>query len=120
MGNVVRKPWGGPVQAGGQGRGAEQKAAPGPVPERPRKGRPAPLVSSKVLVSIDEIKHFLRIGDILFEHFLKLKLPVVQINGRWFAHADNLEEWFKLLTSVQRRLDVPELQPPAKEGKWQK
>jgi hypothetical protein len=66
------------------------------------------LVSGKMLCNADEIKSYLRIGDQLFNHFVKLKMPVVQINGVWKAHTDNLDEWWRTCTAKQTTLEVPE------------
>jgi hypothetical protein len=66
-------------------------------------------VSTKILTSAGEIMAYMRIGGRLFKLFLRLKMPAVQINGRWFAHTENLEEWFRRLTLVQGTIDDPEL-----------
>jgi uncharacterized membrane protein YpjA len=66
------------------------------------------LVSGKMLVNAEEIKAYLRIGDLLFAHFIKLKMPAVQINGVWKAHTDNLDEWWRASTAQQTTLEVPE------------
>lgn len=66
------------------------------------------LVSSKMLTSAAEIQAYLRIGDQLFYHFIKLKMPAVQINGVWKAHTDNLDDWWRTCTAKQATLEVPE------------
>ncbi|MBW1778755.1 MAG: hypothetical protein JRJ54_14365 [Deltaproteobacteria bacterium] len=42
-----------------------------------------------------------------FYDFVQEGLPAAVINGRWYAHADNLERWF------QRRTLAREKQIPA-------
>ena len=66
------------------------------------------LVSPKMLSTAAEIQSYLRISDKLFSHFIKLKMPAVQINGRWYAHTDNLDDWWRTCTAKQATLEVPE------------
>lgn len=57
--------------------------------------------SKKILSGSDEIQEYLGISEHLFYRFLKLRipLPAVKINGRWYAHAGNLDDYFKKLTT---------------------
>ena len=109
MGNVVRPPWGGAVQS-------QKKPDPCNLhkPARPAAG-PSPTavpgprrVSTKILTSAGEIMAFMKISEQLFRLFLRLKMPAVQINRRYFADTDNLEDWFRRLTMTQRTIDDPE------------
>jgi hypothetical protein len=65
-------------------------------------------ISPKMLSSAAEIQSYLRISDKLFSHFIKLKMPAVQINGRWYAHTDNIDAWWQSCTAKQTTLEVPE------------
>ena len=56
----------------------------------------------RYLTSRDEIKEVLGIGDAVFAQFIKLQMPVITISGRYYAHADNIDAWFKSLTAKQR------------------
>lgn len=64
--------------------------------------------SSKILTSADEIKEFMGISDIVLQHFLRMGLPILQINRRWYAHADNLEEFVRMISRRQNRLNTSE------------
>lgn len=65
--------------------------------------------SGKILTSADEIKDYMGIGDRIYQHLLKFGLPVVIINGRHYAHADNLDDWWKTRSTKQQTLEVGEL-----------
>jgi len=55
------------------------------------------------LMSKDEICAYLGgIGDALFARFLAMKMPVTCIEGRYYAHRENIDAWWKALTSKQR------------------
>lgn len=56
----------------------------------------------RFLKSKEEIMEFFDIKDAIFAQFLKIQIPVIVINGRYFAHSDNLDAWFKTLTAKQR------------------
>lgn len=56
----------------------------------------------RFLTSKDEIMDFLGVKDTVFAQFLKINLPVVIINGRYYAHPENLDAWMKVLTAKQR------------------
>lgn len=36
----------------------------------------------------------------MFRKFIKMGLPVLYLDGRCFAHTDNIDEFFKALTRV--------------------
>lgn len=63
--------------------------------------------SQKILTSKDEILDFMRISRKLYDHFIILGLPVVIINGRHYAHVDNVEEWFRSKTMKQASINTP-------------
>ena len=63
------------------------------------------------LTSKKDIMEFLGIERAVFTHFLKINLPVVVINGRYYAHPENLDAWMKALTSKQRQ-EITVEEPP--------
>jgi hypothetical protein len=64
-------------------------------------------VSQKFLTSKQEIMDYCKISEALFKKFISAGLPAMYIDGRWYAHADNLDDFFKSLTRVQMR-KIPE------------
>jgi len=66
------------------------------------------MKSNKIFTSKDDILKYMQISNRLFEHFLKIGLPAVQINTRWYAHADNLDDWFRKNTKKQGSITIPE------------
>lgn len=60
------------------------------------------LKSKKILSTEEEIKFFIGIRSRpLFELFLKMGMPAGLVNGRYWAHVDNLDSWFQHMTNVQ-------------------
>lgn len=59
-------------------------------------------IKKRFLTSKEEIMEFLGVKDAVFAQFLKISIPVVVVNGRYYAHAENLDAWFKSLTAKQR------------------
>jgi hypothetical protein len=59
-------------------------------------------IKKRFLTSKEEIMEFLGIKDAVLSQFLKINIPVIIINGRYYAHAENLDAWFKSLTAKQR------------------
>ncbi|KKW12671.1 MAG: hypothetical protein UY48_C0010G0023 [Candidatus Gottesmanbacteria bacterium GW2011_GWB1_49_7] len=55
-----------------------------------------------ILTSRDEICAYLGVGKDLFNKFLALKMPVICIDSRWYGHRENIDAWWKILTSKQR------------------
>lgn len=55
----------------------------------------------RFLTSKEEIMEFLGVKDSAFSTFLKLQMPAVRINGRWYAHAKNIDDWCMRLTAKQ-------------------
>jgi len=41
-----------------------------------------------------------------FEHYVKIGMPVKLLNGSYHGHADNIDEWFRLMTN-QCMTEVP-------------
>jgi len=55
------------------------------------------------LMSKDEICAYLGgIGEALFARFLSMNMPVTCIEGRYYAHRENIDAWWKVLTAKRR------------------
>ena len=55
--------------------------------------------SNKILRTKKEIMVYLDISsEEIFRRFIKQGLPAVVIDGRWYAHAENLDDFFKVKT----------------------
>lgn len=52
----------------------------------------------KVLIGIGEITGYLNIREPMFKKFIGMGLPVIVLENRYYAHADNLDDFFRLLT----------------------
>jgi len=63
---------------------------------------------SGLLKGIKEIIDFMRISERDFYMFLRLGLPVRQINNRWFAHELNLVSWCQKISVGKPINDIPE------------
>jgi hypothetical protein len=59
-------------------------------------------IEKRFLTSKEEIMNFLGVKETVFAQFLKINIPVILVNGRYYAHAENLDAWFKSLTAKQR------------------
>ena len=62
--------------------------------------------SRKVLIGVKAVTEYLSISEPTFYKFINLGLPAIVIDGRWYAHTDNIDDYFKKITSV-RMPDVP-------------
>jgi len=58
---------------------------------------------SGLLIGRDAIMAYLQISRPLFERFIKNGMPVLQLELRWYAHTDNLDEYFRKITRVDSR-----------------
>lgn len=54
--------------------------------------------SDKILVGIDEICAYAKVGTRLFPDLIKRGFPAVKWGGKWRAHADNVEGWMQAAT----------------------
>ena len=53
----------------------------------------------KALIGLDEILTYMKISHKpLFYQFVKMGLPARVINSRWYAHKDNIDEFFRQIT----------------------
>lgn len=64
-----------------------------------------PLKSQKILTSKEEIKTFCgNISDYTFKKYIRMGMPArLEEGGSWWAHTDNIEEWFRRYTLVSMR-----------------
>lgn len=57
---------------------------------------------SKILIGAKSIMNYLEISRPTFYRFINMGMPAKLINGRWYAHIDNVEGFFKCITQVSR------------------
>ena len=76
--------------------------------------------SDRMLLSKDEIKMYLGgISNHTFRKYVEHGLPArYEDGGSWLAHADNIDEWFRIYTRVSAKgiistipdmIEIPEL-----------
>ena len=60
--------------------------------------------NKKILIGQLEIMNYIGIkSDELFSNFIKSGMPAKKINDRWYAHGENLDDYFKRLTKVRNK-----------------
>ena len=64
---------------------------------------------TKVLTSRQEIMDYLKISDKLYKKFVRMGMPVLYVDGRCYAHRDNLDDFFKAITRVSMKNAPDEL-----------
>jgi hypothetical protein len=84
----------------------------------------------KILSSRQEILDYTGLSPYLYLKFVRLGMPVLYIDGRCYAHTDNLDEFFRLITkSSAKNLpdeilsgahENPAEKPPVNQNKSQK
>jgi hypothetical protein len=52
----------------------------------------------RMLFSRQEIIDYAKISKHLYLKFIKMGMPVLYIDGRCYAHTDNLDEFFRVVT----------------------
>ena len=57
----------------------------------------------KVLTSRQEIMDYSGISRKLYTKFIKMGMPVLYIDGRCYAHKDNIDEFFRAITRASAR-----------------
>jgi len=61
-------------------------------------------LDNKILIGRDNIKSFIGItSNELFQQFITSGMPAKLINGRWYAHKDNVELYFKNITNIKNK-----------------
>ena len=55
--------------------------------------------SRKILKTIDEIRRYIGgespIAKEKFRDFIRMGMPASQMGNVWYAHTDNIDDWFK-------------------------
>lgn len=64
---------------------------------------------SKLLIGIPNIIKHWDMSEYRFRQFLSMGMPAVIINGQWYVHVENVENWFKKITFSQVELEIPEV-----------
>ncbi len=60
--------------------------------------------NKKILINQDEIMDYIGIkSNKLFVNFIRSGMPAKKINDRWYAHGENLDEYFKRFTKVRNK-----------------
>ena len=60
--------------------------------------------NKKILIGQKEIMDYIGIkSDELFSNFIRSGMPAKLINSRWYAHGENLDDYFKRLTKVRNK-----------------
>ena len=62
--------------------------------------------SSKILIGAQAIQDYLQISAPTFKKFIAKGLPAVVIDNRWYAHTDNINEYFQQMTRFRMK-EVP-------------
>jgi excisionase family DNA binding protein len=64
--------------------------------------------SESILIGLQTITTYLKISKPTFYKLVKnSKLPAIVIDGTWYAHKDNLDDYFKAITRAPMHV-VPE------------
>ena len=61
----------------------------------------------KILIGREEIISYIGVSRQLFYDFISKGMPARIINNRWYAHTDNLDNYFKKIT-LFREKNIPE------------
>jgi len=61
------------------------------------------IKSGKILKGIKEIAAALDISPPTVMNLIKKGMPAIQINGVWYAHIENIEEWFRRVSMKPSR-----------------
>ena len=65
--------------------------------------------ATRILTNKQEILDYLKISDKLYKKFIRMGMPVLYVDGRCYAHRDNLEDFFKTITRVSMKNAPDEL-----------
>ena len=61
------------------------------------------IAINKVLMSKQEIMDYLKISNVSYRKFIRMGMPVLYLDGRCYAHKDNLDDFFKSITRVNMK-----------------
>ena len=59
--------------------------------------------SSNILIGLVEITSYIGVSVPTFKSLVKAGLPASVIDGKWYAHAANIDEYFKRTTLLRVR-----------------
>ncbi len=59
--------------------------------------------AKKILTSRQEILEYAGISKALYLKFIKMGFPVLYVDGRCYAHTDNIDEFFRTITRSSAR-----------------
>ncbi len=65
-------------------------------------------LKSNLLIGEKGIMDRFGFGDKVLNVFLRMGMPVTRINGRLYAHADNVDKWLRDTTMTGDYKDVPD------------
>lgn len=63
--------------------------------------------NDRIITCRDDIMKYLNLSKYMCIKFIKMGMPVLIIDGRWYAHKDNLDEFFRARTRVDSR-NIPD------------
>ena len=58
---------------------------------------------NRLLIGQKDIMEYLEISRPMFRQFLEMGLPARVVNQRWYAHKDNIDDFFKKLTRYREK-----------------
>jgi len=58
---------------------------------------------TKILMSKQEIMDYLKVSRVSYRKFIRMGMPVLYLDGRCYAHKDNLDEFFKHITRISMK-----------------
>jgi hypothetical protein len=61
----------------------------------------------KLLVGSQQIMTYLQVSKTTFYKFVKMGMPAVIIDNRWYAYSENLDDYMKALTRRQTK-EIPD------------
>jgi len=61
---------------------------------------------SRILIGLNDILDYIKISKPMFYQFIEMGLPARVINNRWYAHKDNIDEFFRQYT-LCREKEIP-------------
>ena len=61
---------------------------------------------NKTLIGLKQILEYLDVSEPTFKTFIEWGMPARVINRRWYAHKDNIDEFFRLITQ-HREKEIP-------------
>jgi len=64
---------------------------------------PMTTALKKILTSRQEILDYAGISKALYLKFVKMGFPVLYVDGRCYAHTDNIDEFFRGITRANAR-----------------